>query len=218
MNIMRGQVLAFRFPCRFRCVAIFVLIAIVGCLGLVLAALKGNIAGLGFNIRRDADADSPCWGGYALNARYKLMQDCFLAEVDDGLEGKRCVLLPEGALWFPTRRYPAPASIAQWQTKYSNEWQFSSVKILGVVANGIHLECKRLRINKGWSIWSGRHCVFTIYAKIIDGQFTGQIVDVSDVSIPVHDRASSRPNPAILKTITRNGVRSNDNSLSDGTS
>ena len=146
-----------------------------------------------YNAAKDAPSSSDLWGGYASGNEYELLSDCFMASVSDGLDGRRLALLPPGEIWDPSQIHSSPKSISSWQQSPTNEY----TDILGVVTSGTVVRCSRLRVNTGWHWWCGSYRTATVYASVMNGEYSGKEVDMTDMS--VYGEIERAPNPAVLK-------------------
>jgi len=144
--------------------------------------------------------NSAYWGGYSSGQKLELLRDCFVARVDDGLDGYRHILLPQGDVWTPARLHPAPVKISYWNKGGTNEWRFPGIDLTGVIPAGTVIEICHVKVNRGWSWWAGAHRTATVYGKIIDGEFHGLLVDMSDASVLRCDEMRE-PNPILLSPI-----------------
>ena len=151
------------------------------------------------NLSTQGRQKSSDWGGYSYGQKLHLLQDCFIARVNDGLEGCRYALLPPGHVWTPGRIFPAPNQVASWSKGVTNEWRSLGVDIIGVIPAGTMIEAHHVNVNRGWSWWAGAHRVSTVYGQIIGGKFQGQHVDMTDMS--VYGESERAPNPALLKPV-----------------
>lgn len=83
------------------------------CLSLILSStllLAGCI-----DIPRTVSPGSPLWGGYEAGKEYQLIRDAFIVAVDDGMEGKRLALCPEGAFEKRARYHSVPHTVEAYQ-------------------------------------------------------------------------------------------------------
>ncbi len=148
--------------------------------------------------------NSSYWGGYSSGQKLELLQDCFIAGVDDGLDGYRHALLPQGDLWRPAGLHPAPKTISCWNKGETNEWRFPGIDLIGVIPKGTLIKISHVKVNRGWSWWAGAYCDATVYGKITDGEFYGQLVDMLDASVLRSDE-NWEPNPVLLRSAGKAG-------------
>ena len=55
--------------------------------------------------------------------------------------------------------------------------------VVGIVRKGTRLRTIRLDKHKGWSWWFGNVETLTPWAEILDGEYSGKIVNITDISI-----------------------------------
>ena len=167
---------------------------------LLCLAVSAQMVGC-VNFGLQGRADSPNWGGYSPRLRLQVLQDSFVARVSDGFEGTRHALIPQGRVWIPARLHPAPETVECWRKGTDNGWHFPGIDIVGIVLAGTVVEIHHVRVNRGWSWGGGGHCIAVVYAKVADGEFAGQLVDMSDMSV-LRDHGRTRgPNPTLLEPV-----------------
>ena len=149
----------------------------------------------GCSVARNVTTEHELWGGYSYGAKYELIRDCFMARVIDGPEGGRYAILPPGEVWSPSIIHSAPKTIMAWRESNSNEWPY----IVGVVSNTTVIMCSRLRICEGWGWYVGAYNIATVYARIQDGEYAGEEVDITDLS--VYGDIERDPNPVLIKKV-----------------
>jgi len=144
------------------------------------------------------------WGGFEYQKDYELIADIFLIKVSSALEPKRLALSPEGKLFQEAGLYETPKTIEN----YKKDTQGVATNVVGIVNTGTRIRSKLLHQNKGFTLWFGFHNGLTRYAKIIDGPYAGNIVEIEDIGRfcrdkcdRQHDPILKEPDPRLLREI-----------------
>lgn len=161
---------------------IIISLAAVFCL-LVPLAFKALI--IGFHSTDDATLNADLWGGYEPDSEYVLVDDVFLQRASGGMAGKRYVLLAEGSLRLGIRHESAPETIESYEAnpkEAAREAGIPSRWVIGIVREGTKLRLVQLEHHKGWSAFFGSVATLTPYAEILEGEFAGEKVDLTNIS------------------------------------
>jgi hypothetical protein len=177
---------------------------LIGCCALCLC-LSGC-----FNISTNVSDNAAFWGQYEYKQEYVLLVDVFLIRTDRE-NGNRLVLVP--AYSFKSERgrvrlWSAPYSIKDYESDpqgsvVTDYGSFKSViDVVGIVRAGTMIRCTLLEQNQGYGWYFGSYKNITPFAKIVTGSFSGEIVDITDVSV-YYDKpegiTSYRPDKTILR-------------------
>lgn len=162
--------------------------------------------------KENVPANSELWGGYAKGTVYELKQDVFLLKVEDDREGVRHALSPEGNFDHPNRFYTAPKSIKEYkvvgrvpsdQQVTGSAYQLPTTAI-EVIKGGTRIRCVGLTKYSQWTWFFGRANWTMVQGELLDGSYTGTIVDLTDLSIRRkvdvlgEEVATYEPNPRLL--------------------
>jgi hypothetical protein len=162
-------------------------IIVVAVLGLVVYIF---ITG-GIHYTSDVSGNEGLWGGYQYQKNYKLLRDVFLKRSSQGMAPwGRLVLVPEASLkGHPGRHESSPESIAVYEANPQaavvrdlGDFKYK-IDVVGIVRRGTRLRTIRLDKHKGFSWFFGYVEDLTPYAEILDGEYAGKVVDITDISI-----------------------------------
>ena len=142
------------------------------------------------NFRHDVSDNTVAWSPLEKDIIYQVNIDVFLMEVGCcGNEPIRNALVPSRA----DKRggyYSSPNSISEYladpvnaSRRKSEYGGYHQMKVLGIVKAGTELKPHKIIRNSGYSWWGGGYSSDYKYAKILTGEFTGNIVDIQDVPI-----------------------------------
>jgi hypothetical protein len=192
--------------CTMRKKTIITAIAIAGLLALFWLSDGGVLLmelDMLFAHNKDVTPKEDYWGEYKFGQRYELLIDVFLEQANDW--SSRLVLTPPGQLPQGAGLYSAPNSITEYQQKHG-DWP----EVVGIVGTGTQLKCKTLR-KHGTLMWGSS---ITIFAEILDGPYTGQIVDIDDLSTMIDKEYRGiilyKPDPRILREVAEQTVDGNN--------
>jgi len=171
-----------------------ILVGTVKAIFIFLMIAEINYLGLsGFSSTKDVSSRSDLWGGYQYQKQYILENDVFLTFVDSGMADNRLALVPEEQFRGRRGLYSAPKSIDEYKadpitatTRGLGSYSYT-IDVRGIVKEGTKLEIHKLERHRGFSTFSGYFVVLTPYAIILDGDFSGEVVDIKDISISYED-------------------------------
>ena len=153
-------------------------ILLMGCL-----FLSGFLPGPLIADTEDVSSEKQLWNDYRYHGIYKLKNDVFWRIREDVPTPNKSVLVPpkEKTKGIHNLLYSAPQSISDYQ-KNQDKWP----DIRGIVAAGTRIQCtKLLKYNP-----LGHESSLYIYAKILDGPYSGKEVEISDLSLTIFDHKS----------------------------
>jgi len=171
----------------------------------IVAAIVGLwfFAMIGVSFSTNVTEDKELWGGYNPDNQYVLDRSVFIIKADK-YAGGHLVLVPEesfkrclGRHWSAPdtideyRDDPVQASIKQY------DGFEMKIDVIGIIERGTILELHKLEKNTEWSLWYGGTTTIKPFAKVKDGTFQGELVDLTDVSI--YYRANGQDGPFIYK-------------------
>jgi hypothetical protein len=162
---------------------LFILIAIIAC-----------VPGPLFVSNEDVSGEVKLWGDYKKMGIYKLMEDVFIRNVELPLPNKQILVAPrEKTIDVYTLHFSSPNSISEYD-KNKDNWK----DIKGIVRAGVQLQVTKLIKYKP----AGYPDSLYIYARILDGPYVGQEIEISELSL--HGPKSGdlyiyRPNSNLLR-------------------
>ena len=162
---------------------LILLIVVVAVCTLIPIAFKLLL--IGFHSTEDATENLELWGGYQPETEYVLVRDVFLQGTSADMAGRRLVLVPEGESGLGIRFESAPETVAAFREDPEQAVKDAGLwfqKVHGIVEKGTKLRTMKLEHHQGWSAFFGSVQTLTPYAEILDGEFAGKKVDLSDVS------------------------------------
>ncbi|MDF1851963.1 MAG: hypothetical protein P1U85_14075 [Verrucomicrobiales bacterium] len=162
---------------------LILLIVVVAVCTLIPIAFKLLL--IGFHSTGDATENLELWGGYQPETEYVLVRDVFLQGTSADMAGRRLVLVPEGESGLGIRFESAPETVAAFREDPEQAVKDAGLwfqKVHGIVEKGTKLRTMKLEHHQGWSAFFGSVQTLTPYAEILDGEFAGKKVDLSDVS------------------------------------
>ncbi len=140
------------------------------------------------NFRYHISENDKAWFPYQTKKIYVLKEDVFLMKVDSGLEPERPALVPPSDSVRGSGFHSSPASIRAYcenpdkaSRKKSGD-SYHEIDVIGVVNTGTEFIPYKIMRNAGWNLWFGNHTHDTLYAKIINGPYSGMIADIEDIS------------------------------------
>ncbi|AQT67130.1 hypothetical protein STSP2_00271 [Anaerohalosphaera lusitana] len=150
---------------------------------------------------KDISGKQAFWGGYSEGQTYVLLHDIFLKRDPPETYNSKIRMyagVPPRELTYCVRGliYSSPDSIEQYRDA-PEEWP----QIKGIIKAGTKLECTKI-IGWGTLMWPMSH---TIYATVKDGDYTGKLIDIKDLSlrsrvkIGFDEEYVLHPNPDLLK-------------------
>jgi hypothetical protein len=157
---------------------------------ITILVLAMNILVAGCDYTSNVSSKPELWGEYKYQRNYVLLRDIFLQRSSQGMAPHgRYVLVPEASLDRGCGRHESsPNTIAEYE---KNPRAASIVKsgdneypidVVGIVRKGTRLRTSRLDKHTGISWFYGHVETLTPYAEILDGQFAGKEVDITDIS------------------------------------
>ncbi len=164
--------------CIQRIKSILVEILLVGCL-FFFGCLPGPL----IVDTEDVSSEKQLWNDYRYHGIYKLKVDVFWRIREDVPTPNKSVLVPprEKTKGIYNLLYSAPQSISDYQ-KDQVKWP----DVRGVVAADTRIQCTRLiKYNP-----VGYESSLYIYARILDGPYSGKEVEISDLSLTTLDPKS----------------------------
>lgn len=165
--------------------------AIIFGVGLVLLPVAFKVLLLGFHSTSDASNDSRLWGGYQHHKEYVLIKDLFLMKVSGGMaQSGRLALVPARSDKKRGGYYDSPETIIAYEADPKNaaiidlgDGASYRIDVVGILRKGTRLRALRLDRHDGWSLWtSGSTTTLTPWAEVLDGEYVGKEVDLTDVS------------------------------------
>ena len=142
----------------------------------------------GIDFVKDVSEVNDYWHGYEYQGEYILLQDVFLIQVDSGLDPERLALTPEGAYRQTAGLHIAPETIEAYEKNpvlskviYYGDYQVQ-VDVVGVVRSGTKFRCSKLYFHRNFTWFYGYQTDFAMYAIIVDGQYSNEVVDIADIS------------------------------------
>ncbi len=154
----------------------------------VLLPLVFKVLLVGFHSTSETSRDSPLWGGYQNHIAYLLVKDVFMMKVSGGMaKSGRFALVPARADRKRGGFHSSPDTIAAYEAD-PKEGSISSATgtklyVVGIVRKGTTFRTIRLEKHDGWSLWTGGSTkTLTPWAEIVDGEYAGMEVDITDVS------------------------------------
>jgi len=123
----------------------------------------------------DVSHKTKLWYGYKYKGIYELKTDMFIRQRDTNLPNK-LVLVPPRAKTkkIYTLHYSAPESIEIYN---NSKKQWPDIK--GIVTAGTEIQCNKLIMYNAAGYGSSLY----IFARILDGPFSGLEVEISDLSL-----------------------------------
>ncbi|MEP6664715.1 MAG: hypothetical protein ABJC04_13745 [Verrucomicrobiota bacterium] len=142
------------------------------------------------NFRTDVSKQDSLWLPYHRHTTYVLTEDVFLIKIEkgEGQEPSRVVLVPPSDDTRGSGYYSSPKSIQEYldhsETIPKIDAGLTGESVVrGIVRKGTRFSPSVLKKNSGFSLWFGKgHTDITQYGKILDGEFAGTNVELSDVS------------------------------------
>lgn len=168
-------------------------------IAIIILLLPGCAPGPIFTFKNAIGEKSELWGGYTYQGVYSLQQDVFIRE---GSIFTSKQLLHDAKILVPPTMvkqgglYSAPESIKIFN---ANPEKYPSV--IGVVKSGTNISCSKII---EYTPVGYRNSLY-IYATILDGQFEGNLVEISDLSL-FHSKSAKdihlkMPNKAFLSLV-----------------
>jgi len=132
---------------------------------------------------------SPLWGGFDNKTAYILTDDVFLLSLEQ--DGKTSYALsPPGEKKLTRRLYNAPRTLTK-RLKSENQKEdyvdgkFYNLKTvaLGVVRRGTTMKIVDVLKERKFSWFFGEKTIVTINAQLLNGEYSGKVVDIRDISV-----------------------------------
>lgn len=143
--------------------------------GLLFFLIAGCVPGPLLVGTKDVSCEKELWYDYSYNGRYELKVDVFLRERDTSLPSKLVLVPPRNKTkGVYTLHYSAPSSVNEYEAD-KDSW----TDIKGVVSAGTTIQC--IKLIKYSTIGYGNSLY--IFAKIVDGPYSGIEAEISDLSL-----------------------------------
>jgi|OpeIllAssembly_1097287.scaffolds.fasta_scaffold964903_1 hypothetical protein len=167
------------------------LIKVISAIVIVFVALVIYIfARGGIDYTSNVSNNADLWGEYKYQRNYVLLRDVFIQKSSQGMAPHgRFVLVPEASFGRHCGRHESsPKTIAEYEKNpraaaivKSGEYEFP-IDVVGIVRKGTRLRTSRLDKHTGFSWFYGHVETLTPCAEILDGQYAGKKVDITDIS------------------------------------
>lgn len=160
--------------------------------------------------------NSPLWGGFDHKTIYVLTDDVFLLSVEQNRKSPFVLSPPEnkkpsGRYYKAPRTINQPLSVVETKDDEKAAAYHLHTVALGIVRKGTRLEVVEVIRERQVSWFFGAITVVTVYAKLLDGEYGGRIVDVLDISSEQHVQdggiVTYEADPAFLRPVEMQKTR-----------
>lgn len=162
--------------------------SIIGCAGL----------GMGYATRyqKEMSDETDLWGGYVKNADYETQIDLFIGTESPFGFARLVLIPPKQKPLLGLAHYSAPESVELYKRNLNN-W----TNLRGILFTGSLIRPRSLK-KEGAMAWGAG---LSIYGEVLDGEFAGTVVDISDLSSYVGKEIDGlillKPDPRLLKKV-----------------
>lgn len=183
----------------------------------ILIAVAGYFAFTGFSFVSDASEEKDLWGGYKPGSVYSLKTYVFMLQLSSDNRAWYAAS-PEGKYDLikdnTSRFYSVPFSIEEYRESQEGSLKIVSgrryhlnTQVIGILKRGTRILCKKIEKEVSFSMFFGLRRSITVFAEILDGPYSGNVIDISDLSIlkqsrPVINICPFDPNPTLLEPVT----------------